>query len=134
MENATLDRLIAEGAAIKTRMDADKSRLAEIHATLQGMALFPDGKNTAHLVGAGFDVKIARKANIKFDQAKLESLRVRMGNDGFFKVFKWEFKPVGQKQLDAFTAYGNPEWVSILNDAITITPGAPSVTYTPLEV
>ena len=121
--------LIREGAAIKAEIDEKSERLREIHARLTTLAKFPQGKKTATLDGAGIRVKIQLKDYVKFDQEKLALARHTMGDDAFFKAFGWTFKPRSQKDLDGLITYGKPEHVALVRDAMTITAGAPSVTY-----
>lgn len=125
--------LIAEGASLKATVEALQSRLREVNAALAEFADFPEGRNTARIAGAGYEVKIQRRENVKWDQAKLEAVREAMGNDEFFSVFAWKFEPKSKKALDGFLGYGDPSYASMIEDARTVSAGAPQVTYEPID-
>ncbi|MGE4442738.1 MAG: hypothetical protein AB7D27_14815 [Desulfomicrobium sp.] len=125
--------LIREGSALKEEIDEKSGRLREIHTRLAGLATFKDGKKTATVEGAGLRAKVQLKTYVKFDQEKVAFARTKMGDHAFSQVFGWTFKPRSQKDLDGFLAHGNPELVALVRDVMTITPGAPQVTYEPVE-
>lgn len=125
--------LIREGAALKAEIDEKSERLREIHARLAGIATFASGKKTATLEGTGLRAKVRLKVYVKFDQEKVAFARVKMGDAAFAALFKWTFAPRSQKDLDAFLIHGQPEYVALVRDAMTITSGAPQVTYEPVE-
>jgi len=125
--------LIREGATLKAEIDEKSERLREIHVRLLGIASFAPGKKTAIIEGAGLKAKIQKKEYVKFDQEKLALARLEMGDPSFTKVFGWAFKPRTAKDLDAFLSYGKPEHIALVRAAMTITPGAPQVTYEPVE-
>ena len=127
------DALIARYVQLKMELDARQAQLREIAAELAESAPFPEGKKTAHIIGAGYDVTVQRRENVKWDQKKLEACRQRMGNENFFKVFAWEFKPASAKLLNGFLDYGDPAHVDAVKDARTVTQGAPSITFAPVE-
>ena len=124
-----LGSLLSEGAKLKTRIDADKGRLAEINRELESLCDFPEGKATAHLAANGFRATVTRKTTVKCDQKKLNSAMQAMGSDAFRKVFTYEFKPVGAKQLNAFLEFGDEAEVEAVKAAMTVTPASPSVKY-----
>ena len=121
--------LVQEGAALKARIDSDTARLREINRELAEQATFPDGKNTAKIEENGVKATIQLKTYTKYDQEKLDAARRAMGNEAFLKPFTYEFKPRSKKDLDAFLAYGDPAQTAMVRDAMTITEGAPQVTY-----
>ncbi len=125
--------LIREGATLKAEIDEKAEHLREIHARLTALAKFPQGKKTATLEGAGRRVKIQLKDYVKFDQEKVGAARLAMGDHTFAQVFGWTFKPKSQRDLDGFLVHGKPEHVALVREAMTITPGAPSVTYELVE-
>lgn len=126
---ANIGDLLSEGMKIKSRMDADKARLAEINRELEALAVFPDGKSTAHVAANGFRATIQRKTTVKWDQKKLAKALDAMGKETFSKVFTYEFKPLGKKQLDAFLEFGLPGEVACIQEAMTVAEGAPQVKY-----
>ena len=126
---SNLGALLSEGMKLKLRIDADKARLAEINKEIEALAQFPEGKSTAHLAAGGFRATVQRKSTVKWDQAKLAKAMNAIGTEAFRKIFTYEFKPVGKKQLDAFLEFGNEAEVTAVKDAMTVTQGAPSVKY-----
>lgn len=131
MEN--VEKLIREGMEIKARMDADKARLQSINNTLAELAEYKEGSKTGHIYGQNLHVKVQRKTNVKWDQAELNRARSAIGDELFFQVFKWEFKPASKKALDGFMQYGDKLHVDMVNAAMTETPGTPAVEYELLE-
>lgn len=125
--------LIREGADLKNTITASEARLREINLRLVEIATFAPGKKTATVEGAGLKAKVQKKEYVKFNQEKLALARLAMGDPSFTKVFGWAFKPRTAKDLDAFLTYGNPDHVALIRAAMTITPGAPAVTFEPVE-
>jgi len=125
--------LIREGAELKETILQDESRLREINLRLAEMATFSEGKKTATVLGAGLKAKVQLKSYVKFDQEKVAIARLEMGDFDFSRVFTWTFKPRSQRDLDGFLAHGQAEHVKLVRDAMTITPGAPAVTYERIE-
>ena len=130
---ADIGALLSEGMKIKTRMDADKARLAEINRELEALAQFPEGKSTAHVAAGGFRATIQRKSTVKWDQKKLGEAMQAIGAESFKKIFTYEFKPVGKKQLDAFLEFGAEAEVSAVKEAMTVAEGSPQVKYEYVE-
>lgn len=130
---ASIPLLIRRGAELKSRISAMTDELRDINMSLQANAVFPEGKNTAHLTGGGYTATVQRKVNIKWDQTKLSEARARMGDDKFFSVFTWEFKPVSAKKLDGFLEFAPEEERFLVQTARTVSPGAPQVQYESIE-
>lgn len=128
----SMDTLIAEGAKLKEQEADIKARLADINKTLETMAEFC-GKKTATIVGGGYRVKIQKRTNVRWDQAKLNEARQMMGNDEFFKAFTWRFEPKGARQLAEYFEATQEHNANIIKAAMTEKPGAPDVTYEPIE-
>lgn len=124
-----LGSLLSEGAKLKARIDADKTRLAEINRELEALCEFPEGKATGHLAANGFRATVTRKTTVKWNQEKLNDAMKAMGSEAFRRVFTYEFKPVGTRQLNAFLEFGNENEVGMIRDAMTVSQGAPSVKY-----
>lgn len=131
--NATVHQLQDPLAALlreAAQLDADiKTKTARLR-DLKGQIADAAEKNgkTGKVTAGGYAAKVQQKENVTWDQAKLEQARLAIGNDAFFRTFKWEFKPENKKKLDAFLDYGEPAHVQIVQSAMTVKPGAPSVT------
>jgi hypothetical protein len=124
-----IEKLIAEGAALKIQSDAISARQKEINIELDKAAEFKDESKTGYLIGGGFKVKVVRRNNTKWDQKNLAVMR---GHHGFQKhfgdAFKAEFKPKSAKALEK-AMWANPEFAKAVNWARKITPGAPGVSF-----
>ena len=128
-----LSALIRRGAELKSRISVMTDELRDINLRLQSGAVFPEGKNTAHLTGGGYTATVQRKINVKWDQARLAEARARMVDARFFDVFTWEFKPTSAKKLDGFLDFAPEEERALVQAARTLSPGAPQVSYELLE-
>ncbi|MCR5259511.1 MAG: hypothetical protein K6E40_15300 [Desulfovibrio sp.] len=126
---ADVSALLSEGFKLKTRIDADTARLRQVNAALAGLCEYPEGKMTGHLAAGSIRAKITKKVNVKWDQARLLKACDAMGAEEFRKVFKYEFRPLGAKELKGFLDFGRPEHVALVKGALTETPGSPSVSY-----
>ena len=124
---AELGSLLSEGAKLKARIDADKARLAEVNRAIEALCEFPEGKSTAHVAANGFRATVTRKTTVKWDQKKLAEAMKAIGAESFQKVFTYEFKPVGKRQLDAFLEFGAEGEVEAVKAAMTVAPASPSV-------
>lgn len=130
---ADVSALLREGWQLKQRIDSDTARLRQINAALAELCEYPEGKMTGHLSAGSIRAKVTRKVNLKWDQARLLRAYDTMGAEEFRKVFKYEFKPKGAKELKGFLDFGRPEHVALVKGALTETPGAPSVAYEVIE-
>jgi len=129
----TLDELIESAVQLQREITARQEELKAVKAELEKFCDYPEGKNTAHIFGAGYNVTVQRKSNTAWDQKKLEAVRKAMGNENFFKIFSWEFKPAGAKQLNAYMDFGDPAIIDMINGARTVKPGAAQFTFTPWQ-
>ena len=130
---ADVSALLREGYQLKQKIDADTARLRQVNAALAELCEYPDGKMTGHLSAGTIRARIQKKVNLKWDQAKLQRACDAMGAEEFRKVFKYEFKPKGAKELAGFLDFGKPEHVALVKGALTETPGAPAVAYEVIE-
>ncbi|MCR5259543.1 MAG: hypothetical protein K6E40_15495 [Desulfovibrio sp.] len=130
---ADVSALLREGYQLKQKIDADTARLRQINVALAELCEYPEGRMTGHLSAGSIRARIQKKLNLKWDQARLLKAYDAMGAEEFRKVFKYEFKPRGAKELKGFLDYGKPEHVSLVKGALTETPGAPSVAYEVIE-
>ena len=121
--------LLMEGYNLKRRMDADKARLAAINQQLARLAEYRDGSATGHIYAGDMHAKVVQRSNVKWHQPELEQARKAMGDDAFFKVFKWEYKPLSAKALNGFFDYGALAHVEAVKAACEESYGAPTVTY-----
>lgn len=125
--------LIREGAALKFQIDKQTARLREINKLLAESADFPEGKNTATLVGAGFRIKVQLRENIKYIQANIEQFRQCLPETKFFELFKTVYEPTSKKALDGFISHADPEIAAGLKWCMEVKEGSPQVTYESLE-
>lgn len=125
----TVPELIQIGAVLKDRINNDSAALAKINLKLESVAVFPDGKSTAHMAGGGYAVTVQRKQSMKWDQTALERVLTDMGNAAFFKMFKWEFELASSKALNGFLEFGDSEQTKAVRSAMIVAPASPYVTY-----
>ena len=130
---ADVSALLSEGFKLKQRIDADTARLRQVNTALAELCEYPEGKMTGHLSAGSIRARIPKKLHLKWDQARLLKAYDAMGAEEFRKVFKYEFKPKGAKELKGFLDFGRPEHVALVKGALTETPGAPSVAYEVIE-
>ncbi len=130
---ADVSALLREGYQLKQQIDADTARLRQVNAALAELCEYPEGKMTGHLSAGSIRARIQKKVNLKWDQSRLLKACDAMGAEEFRKVFKFEFKPKGAKELKGFLDFGRPEHVALVKGALTETPGAPSVAYEVIE-
>lgn len=121
-----LKEFIDEGARLKSEIQEHQTRLREINKILADSLEF-NGKKSTKAEGYSFVANVSLKESISWDQEALNQSRAKLGDEEFFKLFKWEFKPRAKKELDGFLNH-NPN-AEAIRQAMTIKPGAPSVTY-----
>lgn len=86
-----VESMIAEYAANKARADELKARNDELADELAKMAVFSG--NTAKMEGAGVRLTISRRINERWDQARLASLREKVGDGLFLSLFRQKYEP-----------------------------------------
>lgn len=121
--------LIRRGAELKSRIASLSEELRAVNLRLQSAAVFANGKNTAHLAGGGYIVKIQRKTHVRWNQEKLAHARAKLGDARFFDVFTWEYKPADAKTLEGFLSFAPEEERALVLDARICSPGSPQVNY-----
>lgn len=126
-----IESLIEEGAMLKEEVQAKTQRLREIGAILAEQAQFPEGKNTAHIVGCRFKATVQKKETISWDQDALGQARFGLGDNEFFGLFGWEFKPKAKKDLDGFLKH-SPK-AELIRSAMIIKQATPAVSFAALE-
>lgn len=124
--------LILEMVNLKTNMDREKKRLEEIHDALASETAFPEGKSTGHLLGAGYDVTVQLKQNVKWDQKALNACRAAMGDEKFFSLFSWKYEPADARKLSGFLAFDSSPHRLMVEKARIVSAGKPSVTFKPV--
>lgn len=128
-----IDVLVTQAATLKARIDKEKEQLRVLSERLAELAVFPDGKSTAHIVGGGYNVAIQRKSAVKWDQDKLNQARAVLKDETFFALFAWEYKPKSAEAVRGFLEHADPQAAALVRAARTVSECAPYVTYTPLN-
>ena len=124
-----IEELIKEGATIKAYIEKATEKLRKINQEIAQQAEFKDGSKTGHLVGGGFTVTLSLRENVKWDQAKIQQIISLIPTAA--GCFKTEYKP-DNKKLDAAISRSE-ELEKAVSWARTVTPGAPTVTYEPIQ-
>ncbi len=122
------DALIREAAALDAEIKSKTARLKTLKVQLSALAEYKPGSKTGHLVGGGHKVKVQVKEYVKWDQDKLDQVQ-SFNPAKFSEVFKTEYKPVSKKTLDGFLEHGNKNMVDGITWAMTVTAGAPQVSF-----
>ena len=126
--------LVDRAAILHEEIAAKDKELKELKQLLaEGVAVFKEGSKTGHAFGVRWHAIVSLKEYIKWDQAALDALRIKMGDESFFKVFKWVFEPISKKLLDGAIEF-DKDFGGDIKAAFAVTPGAPSVTFKPMEV
>jgi len=132
MGDTSMERLIREGAELKTRVDELTARLREVNRTLETFADF-NGKKTAHLIGGGFKVTVQKRENVKWLQERIVQLKENMPHDLFTSLFKASYEPQSKKAIDGFLQHGDHDLAQGVVWCREISPGSPQVTFERLE-
>jgi hypothetical protein len=128
-----IESLIREGAALKSEIDSKTARLRLIHLRFAESVRFENGKKTAHLVGAGYQVRVRLHDNIAWDQEKILKFREYVLEEKFGELFKAVYEPTSQKQIDGFIGHADRELSNGLKWCMSVKPGVPQVTYEKLS-
>lgn len=126
------DNLVKEYARNKAQADALVDRNREIARKLAEMAEFSDGSKTGHMLAGGFNVTVALKENVRWDQDSLDKAFQGMG-DEFLKPFKYKWEPRSKKALDAFMSYATDAQKKAVEVSMSSTPGQPQIKLESLE-
>jgi hypothetical protein len=123
--------LVDLAGKLHEEIDVKTKELKEIKAKLAKAAEYKPGSKTGHIFGDNYSATVQLKEYVKWDQTALDTLRQTMGDEEFFKVFKWEFEPQSKKVLDGaleFSAFG-----ADIKKTFTVTQGAPQISFKRLE-
>ena len=122
-----LDALATEYAENKAEADRLTQRNYEIAEVMEARARFKEGSSTGHLSAGGFKITLTKKVNEKWSQPALEVTRKELGDEWFFKIFKWKYEPQSKKDLDAFLSMADASLVKKVLAAREVNPGRTSV-------
>ena len=125
--NLNIDELSASWMEAKEqeRMAVERRRVLEDHLALV-MQLAPDLDTTVTRKDGAYVIKAVGRLNRKVDSEKLQELAAEAGlTDHLSTLFRW--KP--EIEMKAWKAC-DPSITSALADAITVSPGRPSITIT----
>lgn len=127
----TTGQLLREGLELKAKIAAAKARLDEINKEIAARAEFKAGSKTATMAAGGVLAKVQLRETVSWNQEALKAACNKMGADEFRKIFSYEFKPLGARQLNAWMAAAETrdEWRSMVADARQVKAGAPSISY-----
>ncbi|UQZ90856.1 hypothetical protein C4J81_17225 [Deltaproteobacteria bacterium Smac51] len=131
LEKMETAALVDMAAAIKEEITTQTEKLRQINLILVDRAIYKSGSKTGYAAGRHYSAKVQIKENESWDQEKLEAARTKMGDVDFFRVFKWDFRPVSAKILSGAIEFG--AHAELLKAARTIKPGAPQVSFDLLE-
>lgn len=131
IEKTETAALVDKAARLKEELADKTEELRQINLTLAGRGEFKPGSKTGHLIGRHYRAKIQLKENTKWDQDLLNGAREVMGDEEFFRVFKWNFEPKNANALAGALEFG--KHAEIIETARTISEGSPYVTFERME-
>lgn len=121
--------LMKEALDIKTRIDADRERLAQINTVLAAGVQFKNGSKTARIAEDGYLAKVQLRETVSWDQEALCRAVKKMGVSEFRKGFTFEYKPRSARILKDWLA--SPETSEenrkLIAEARQVKNGLPSV-------
>lgn len=123
--------LVDRAAALKRTIEGLTEELKRLNLILAERAEYRPDRRVGRLSGRRFRAEVRPRELVKWDQNYLNEARRLMGDEEFFRIFKWEFKPLSEKRFSGallFGAHGR-----LLEKARLTSPGAPSVTFTEIE-
>ena len=127
-----INETIMAALRLKSEIDAKKAELAKLNTQLAAMAQYKEGSQTGHIYTNAYHVKVSKRQNVRWDQKKLTTARAAIGDKGFFAVFGWKFEPKNKALLDNFFEQGQQAHADLIRAAMTVTEGAPGISYEPL--
>lgn len=123
--------LVDRAALLKEELAGKTEELRQINQTLAARGEFKPGSKTGHLIGRHYQAKIQLKENTKWNQELLSDARELMGDEEFFKVFKWNFEPKNAKALAGALEFAL--YAEFIEAARTVSPGQPSLVFEKME-
>lgn len=127
----TLGSLLKEALDHKHYMAVLKNRLDAINKEVARRAVFKEGCKTATMAEDNVMAKVQLKETVSWNQDGLKKALDVIGADEFRKVFTYEFKSLGARQLNAWLAdpTTKDEWRTLISECRQVKPGNPSVSY-----
>jgi hypothetical protein len=123
--------LVDRAAALKERLDDMTEELRRLNLVLAEKAVYKPGSRTGRLLGRRFAATVHLKEYVKWDQDFLNGVRQALGDEEFFKIFKWTFEPRNAKALAGALEFGRHG--RLVDAARAVTPGRPQVAFDRLE-
>ncbi len=123
-----IQKAVREWISTKATMAMLEKKLEDLRAVIETAAVFELGSNTGHFESEGCKFTVARRFNESWDQEKLKTVHDTIGSTRFFQAFKYEYKPLSKKAVDAF-ASADPEMEKAISWCRTVKPGKASITY-----
>jgi chaperonin cofactor prefoldin len=123
--------LVDRAGILKMEIAKLEDELAGIKSQLPQLATFKinsrtgEKTQTGHALGDYFKATVTLNKTEKWDQTKLDALRLEMGDEVFFKIFRFEYIKIGAAEVKAaceYTKFGDK-----IKAAVTITEGNPSI-------
>jgi hypothetical protein len=102
---SNVDELIDKAAILKADITDKTKILHALQEQIEALLEWPDKQASLTAFGRAFKAKIVTKTAVKWDQEKLDELRKTMGDDDFFTLFSFEYKPVNFSKLDNIWVY-----------------------------
>ena len=112
------DKLIRRGLELRCSIDSLKKQLEEVNRQIIDAAEFPEGKNTAWVLGKGCRARVVNRVYEKWDQDKLDHARQVLGGEDFNRLFRAVWEPVSRRDVQGFLGRAGDEQREALLDAL----------------
>ena len=122
------DKLIRRGLELRCSIDALKKQLEDVNRQIVEAADFPEGKNTAWVLGKGCRARVVNRVYEKWDQNKLDAARRILGEEAFDALFRPVWEPVSRRDVQNFLARAADSEREALLDALDAK-SSPLVSY-----
>ena len=124
--------IIDRAAALKQEIVEKTEELRACNlAIAKNEASFKPGSKTGHAFGQQWKATVQLQETVSYDHEALEFLRFKIGDEKFFHLFRYEYKPKENKAIKNFIQFSeHGPWAA---KAMITKEGAPQVKFERME-